>query len=78
MLLWVGYNDLKALKLQTEMCNANVVSLIESKLTNDLALEWYRQIHREKSEVSKSNKFRSILKFLITERRALEYGQIYV
>ena len=34
-----GYNDLKALKLEKEICNANVVSLVESKLPNDLALE---------------------------------------
>ena len=69
-----GYNDLKALKLEKELCNANVVSLIESKLPTELALEWYRKIHAKNSSIDKTNKFPHILSFLLTERRALEYG----
>ena len=67
-----GYNDLKVLKLDKEVCNANVVSLIESKLPNELAMEWYRKIHMDDSNIDKRNKFPYILKFLMTERRALE------
>ena len=70
-----GYNDLKSLKLDKEICNANVVSLIENKLPSSLALDWYREMHRDSSVVDKSNKFPHILKFLLTEKRALEYAQ---
>ena len=69
-----GYNDLKPLNLGKEISNANVVSMIESKLPNELAMEWYRQIHKEGSVIDKIDKFPYILRFLLTERRALEYG----
>ena len=45
-LVELGYRDLKALKLETEICKANVLSLIESKLPKELALEWYREIKK--------------------------------
>ena len=69
-----GYNDLKALKLDKKICNTSVVSIIEGKLPNELAMEWYRKIHKEGSNIDKLDKFPHILRFLLTERRALEYG----
>ena len=40
-----GYNDLKVLSLEGEVCNSNIVSIIESKLPRALALERYREMH---------------------------------
>ena len=67
-------HDLDSVKMGSEINNTNVVSLIESKLPKYLALNWYRFIHSSNSEVDKSKKFPSLLKYLITERNALEYG----
>ena len=73
-LIEAGYNDLKALSMEREMCNSNIVSIIESKMPKCLALEWYRQIHKSESRVDKMNKFPSLLEFLRVERKSLEYG----
>ena len=60
--------------MEKEINNTNVVSMIESKLPKNLALNWYRFIHSSHSTVDKFNKFPDLLKFIITERNALEYG----
>ena len=69
-----GYNDLKVLNLESEVCNSNIVSIIESKLPKALALEWYREIHKDSSKIDKRNKFLHLLNFLKVERKALEYA----
>ena len=58
-----GYNDLKALKLDKKICNANVVSIIEGKLPNELAMECYRKLHKEGSNIDTLDKFPHILRF---------------
>ena len=73
-LVELGYRDSKALKLENEICNANVLSLIESKLIKGLALKWYREIHKEGSIIDNVNKFPHMLRYLQNERRALKYG----
>ena len=60
--------------LEREISNANILSVIESKLPASLALEWYREIHKPDSKVDKYNKFPSLLEFLSIERNAVEYG----
>ena len=69
-------HDLKGVKMEHEINNTNVVSLIESKLPKNLAMNWYRMIHTVDSKVVKSNKFPSLLQFLCTERNAIEYGMV--
>jgi hypothetical protein len=71
-----AYHDLKGVKMEREINNTNVVSLIESKLPKNLAINWYRIIHAVDSKVDKSNKFPHLMQFLITERNALEYGMV--
>ena len=60
--------------LSREISNANVVTLIESKLPRILQLEWYRLIHRKDSDIDKNNKFPHLLEFLKVERDAHEYA----
>ena len=67
-------HDLKGVKMEQEIHNSNVVSIIELKLPKHLALNWYRLVHSAESKVDKTNKFPYLLEFLITERNALEYG----
>ena len=62
------------LSLEGEVCNSNIVSIIESKLPRALALEWYREIHKDDSKIDKRNKFPHLLSFLKVDRKALEYG----
>ena len=69
-----SYNDLIALSMEAEMCNSNMVSIIESKLPKTLAHQWFRQIHESGSKVDKRNKFLGLLEFLRIERKALEYA----
>ena len=73
-MLEYGYRDLKSLGMEMEISNANVVSIIESKLPRSVALEWFKEIHKSESKVVKSNKFPSLLEFLRVEGRVLEYG----
>ena len=40
-----AYHDLKGVKMEREIYNTNVVSLIESRLPKNLAINWYRIIH---------------------------------
>ena len=69
-----GYNDLKSLSLESEMCNSNMVSIIESKLPKNLAHQWFRHIHEPDTKVDRKNKFLGLLDFLRIERKALEYA----
>ena len=69
-----NFHNLKSIRMEREINNANVVSMIELKLPKSLALNWYRFIHPSDSKVDKSNKFPYLLYFLVTERSALEYG----
>ena len=67
-----GFRDLRKLKLENEMSNLNVISIIESKLPNDISMEWYRRIYQNK--VKKDNKFESLLAYLMIEKDALEHS----
>ena len=42
-----AYYELKSVNMEREICNTNVISLIESKLPQNLALNWYRTIHAQ-------------------------------
>ena len=73
-ILDTAYLDLCKLGLSCEVENANIVSLIESKLLQPLELEWYRYVYRKDSKVNKTNKFPDLLGFLWVERDVLEYA----
>jgi len=71
-----AFHDLKGVKMEQEINNTNFVSIIESKLPKNLALNWYRMIHEVDSKIDKADKFPHLMKFLITERNALEYAMV--
>ena len=72
-LIEAGHRDLKSIKLEKEISNANFVSIIENKLPRNVALEWFREIHKRDSNVDKSDKFPHLLEFLCIKRRSVEY-----
>ena len=69
-----GFIDLKHIDMEKEISNANVVSIIENKLPQNIAERWYRKMYEEQSMIDRKNKFPSLLSFLKIERDALEYG----
>ena len=68
-----GYRDLKRLGLEAEITTTSSVSIIESKLPMDRRREWAKTVSLDASMIDKTNKFPSLLKFLLNQKRAIEY-----
>ena len=68
-----GYRDLKRLGLEAEITTTSSVSIIERKLPMDIRREWARTVSLDTSMVDKTNKFPSLLRFLLNQKRAIEY-----
>ena len=68
-----GYRDLKRLGLETEITTPSSVSIIERKLPTDIRKEWAILLSSETNTVDKTNKFPSLLNFLLVQKRAIEY-----
>ena len=67
------YRDLFRMKLDKEMSNNTVVSMIEEKLPKDIGLEWVKEVTKTGSSVKDDNKFPFLLKFLLEQRRIIEF-----
>ena len=68
-----GYRDLKRLGLEKEITTTSSVSVIEKKLPTDVKKEWAKFVSSDHSIVDKTDKFPSLLKFLLNQKRAIEY-----
>ena len=68
-----GYRDLKRLGLESEITTTSSVSIIEKKLPADIRRKWAEIVSADNSIVDKTNKFPSLLKFLHSQRGAIEY-----
>ena len=68
-----GYRDLKRLGLESEITTTSSVSIIEKKLPADIRRKWAEIVSTDNSTVDKTNKFPSLLKFLRSQRGAIEY-----
>ncbi|PFX30350.1 hypothetical protein AWC38_SpisGene4867 [Stylophora pistillata] len=68
-----GYRDLKRLGLESEITTTSSFSIIEKKLTADIRRKWAEIVSAANSTVDKTNKFPSLLKFLRSQRGAIEY-----
>ena len=68
-----GYRDLKRLGLEKEITTTSSVSIIEKKLPTDLKREWSKLVTCEGSTVDKTDKFPSLLRFLLDQKQAIEY-----
>ena len=49
-----GYNDLRNVEIKSELCNANIISMLESKLPRNIGLAWYRRLLYRKGKNSKN------------------------
>ncbi|XP_068742221.1 uncharacterized protein [Montipora capricornis] len=68
-----GYRDLRRLGLEAEITTTSSVSIIERKLPMDIRREWAQSVSSDASMVDKMNKFPSLLRFLLNQKRAIEY-----
>ena len=68
-----GYQDLKRLGLEQEITTTSSVSVIEKKLPTDVKKEWAKLASSDHSTVDKTNKFPSLLKFLLNQKQTIEY-----
>lgn len=68
-----GYRDLKRLGLEREITTTSSVSIIERKLPTEIRKEWAKLVSADNSTVDKTNKFPSLLSYLLSEKRAIEY-----
>ena len=68
-----GYRDLARLKIEHEISNTSVVSIIEEKLPKDVKREWSRLVNKSDSPVDERNKFPALLEYLLEQKRIIEY-----
>ena len=68
-----GYKDLKRLGLEREITTTSSVSIIERKLPANIKREWAKLVSADNSVLNKTNKFSSLLNFLLSQKRAIEY-----
>ena len=68
-----GYRDLRNLKLEKEIITTSSISIIEKRLPPDVMKEWARLVSNDTSTIDKTDKFPSLLRFLLNLKRALEY-----
>lgn len=68
-----GYRDLQRLGLEKEITTTSSVSMIEKKLPADLKREWARLVSCADSNIDKTDKFPSLLQFLLDQKSAIEY-----
>ena len=68
-----SYRDLVLVGMQNEISNLSTVSLIEEKLPGTTRRKWAEEVSKDGSTVNKRNPFPSLIKFLIQQRKAIEY-----
>ena len=71
-----GYKDLKRLGLEREITTTSSISIVERKLPANIKREWAKLVSTDNSTVDKTDKFPSLLSFLLTQKRAIEYDTI--
>ncbi|XP_071944795.1 uncharacterized protein [Antedon mediterranea] len=68
-----GHNDLRKLGMEKEMSNTRVVSDIERRLPPAIRREWSRSLYDEKAVIDRTDRFPALLKFLVREKKSVEY-----
>ena len=68
-----GYRDLVTIDLEKEITTTSSVSIIEKRLPPDIRNDWAKLVSSDTSSVCRKDKFPSLLKFLLNQKRANEY-----
>ena len=68
-----GYSNLSRINIEKQMSNSITLSIIEEKLPGNIRREWSKEVNKEGSKVDKFDKFPSFMKFLLEQKRIVEY-----
>ena len=70
-----GYANLKRLEIERENVKLHNTkySIIEEKLPSNIRREWSKEVNKSESKVDLFNKFPHFIKFLLEQKRILEY-----
>ena len=68
-----GYRDLQRVGLEAEITTTSSVSIIERMLPNDIKKEWSKIVCFSVEPINRSNRFPSLLTFLLDQRKIIEY-----
>ena len=71
-LLENGYNDLRRIGLDREISNSTIASMVEEKLPKTIKAQWCLRMIVDK--IDDTDKFPSLITFLLTHKQAVEYG----
>ena len=73
-----GFLDLKRLNIEHEMSNSSSVAMIEEKLPPFIKRAWTLRVSKESLPTDETNKFCSLLEFLLEHKRAIEYEMMNI
>ena len=73
-----GFLDLKRLNIEHEMSNSSSVAMIEEKLPPFIKRAWTLRVSEESLPTDETNKFCSLLEFLLKHKRAIEYEMMNI
>ena len=68
------YRDLAHIKMESEISNSTIVSLIEERLPTTIKAMWCLEVSDQMTRINDSNKFPEMLEFMLKHKRAIEYG----
>ena len=71
-----GYRDFSRMKVEYEISNATVLSIIKKKLLKAISRDWSRKINEDGSKMEELNKSLSLLKFLLKQKKILKYDSV--
>lgn len=61
------------MKLEHELSNATVISLLEEKLPKNIRRDWSKMVNETDNKIDDTNRFPAFLDFLLEQKRIIEY-----
>ena len=61
------------MKLEHELSNATVISLLEEKLPKNIRRDWSKMMNETDNKIDDTNRFPAFLDFLLEQKRIIEY-----
>ena len=71
-----GYRDFSRMKVEYEISNATVLSIIKKKLPKAISRDWSKKINEDGRKMEELNKSPSLLKFLLKQKKILKYDSV--
>ena len=71
-----GYRDFSRMKVEYEISNATVLSIIKKKLPKAISRDWSKKINEDGRKMEELNKSPSLLKFLLKQKKILKHDSV--